>query len=1148
MGHHLQSGFRAVPASQLGRFTRDLHLLKKFAGGGVGHDLVVVSAQHDVVRTPGNPKAQSYIDPANVWLLESLGYRVFPAVKGQDVEVLEVLTSRGRRVTGVIGPDIGIPRPSEALLGRAQAATDELNKEMRILRRQLRQAKRSVPERQALELQIEAKDALVKVIKQQIQEYTETFVRKLGRSIRSEQRGAPRPMQAVEPGAAEAAKLRNTLKGFDKPVISGSPVFTESALVIIRHELAQSVSGKARELLEARNRISELRKKLKTTNVQHEVHVRLVSELAGYQGRLETLMKGETGSSREILQDELTSVKKELRGYIEDVGGTRRLSRLPLSGELVETRVVAKHKLSEAKDLATEKIGKAMQVGGRVLGGVMVIQTIKSQSDLVERYSKGEANEYELIAGSTHNALGITLGARMVFAKEVPGIGFVILSALDIAQTATREYETEEQRNIEITYSVIRNGLSLALFGLGNVLVRSGHPVAMIAGAAIMFLADPILEALGVYDWLERTFSFLPSEVTGTKQKLKKLMEEYRVIIGLLDFLERQSDELDKVGVEDTKLFLKTAKRFTDVYRVRARNKEFQVLASFKEAYEEARTSYAGLQELDTWRAEFLRLQHRINPSGQGVSAWLSEREKIRNLLRNQFTIFPIPFPVGSIPVLPRAFPIPSEWVDELEDWLFPPDKRTIREASESIFGYTERSIKLENMSPKKIREMGQWKKLDEYLYELQRLLEEDELDVDEIEEADGKLSRMLSNARYRIDPRSVGAHRLASLIKPESDAGRIYNELLRSRERRYAALQVKVLNSFVTREKVLPYNAKRIRYQPEIGMRYGRFIVIPRFTGVPVGAEVDPYVPIIRVSSALSIYKELIKAQPPLPQELSPQQAHRSSVAIGRLYRDYVKEHSVYELGLSKIERAEKALKTIIREARIVVGGIDWGRSPAGQSYEHPMNTLNSLSNDASWEMEKRREVHGFYFLWEIPNQVAAIREYENLELARLITLKDRGEYKQEEDVNPLNAFEVAALRSGVFGRQAENVTTLVNRLREIPELELPNITDPKAVGPVQGLYWIEGTFDKTYILVTSFGGTEVKKEDKVLVGYTGKSMDDENGLYGHTKRLRVVPLNDAAIRLFEGSQPKWVLKNILWPVRFEELKSCKTLSKAKK
>jgi hypothetical protein len=64
------------------------------------------------------------------------------------------------------------------------------------------------------------------------------------------------------------------------------------------------------------------------------------------------------------------------------------------------------------------------------------------------------------------------------------------------------------------------------------------------------------------------------------------------------------------------------------------------------------------------------------------------------------------------------------------------------------------------------------------------------------------------------------------------------------------------------------------------------------------------------------------------------------------------------------------------------------------------------------------------------------------------------------------------------------------------------------------------------------------VKESDNVLVGFVRSGGDTTHGRYGHTTRMVVTPLNDAAVRLFGGTGNQTLVRNLLQPATIDDIR----------
>jgi hypothetical protein len=65
------------------------------------------------------------------------------------------------------------------------------------------------------------------------------------------------------------------------------------------------------------------------------------------------------------------------------------------------------------------------------------------------------------------------------------------------------------------------------------------------------------------------------------------------------------------------------------------------------------------------------------------------------------------------------------------------------------------------------------------------------------------------------------------------------------------------------------------------------------------------------------------------------------------------------------------------------------------------------------------------------------------------------------------------------------------------------------------------------------------VTESQNVLVGFVRDKGETTSGRYGHTSRVEVTPLNQAAIKLFGGTGNVTLLRNLLSPATVNDIKS---------
>ncbi|MEJ7813237.1 MAG: DUF4157 domain-containing protein, partial [Gemmatimonadaceae bacterium] len=275
--HHMQSGVAShtMLASELDRIWRFLHDFSAVPtrGGGPSADFVTVSARGD----PANPSAETRIDPANVWLLRSLGFEVFLATTNREVQILRVLTSQNRSVSGVVGTPYEGLLPQELLMRRAEAALKQLEQTRDGLVQQQRVTDAASPDGERIAQQLTEVEAQHRTILEAEQRYHDAVRRDIGRSPRSPRPAVAPAVGGTEPAPAEATALRTALQGFDQPVVGRTPRFTDAALVILGRHRADQLTGPLRELAETRSRVSELRQQVLRSEHPLDVQTELLS-------------------------------------------------------------------------------------------------------------------------------------------------------------------------------------------------------------------------------------------------------------------------------------------------------------------------------------------------------------------------------------------------------------------------------------------------------------------------------------------------------------------------------------------------------------------------------------------------------------------------------------------------------------------------------------------------------------------------------------------------------------------------------------------------------------------------------------------------------------------------------------------------------
>jgi hypothetical protein len=750
MTHHMQAGW-VVRASQLIGFIEMMRNLEvAVAGEGVVPNMVVVSAQGE----PGNPAVRSMIDPGMVWFLRSLGMEVYIATGGRNIRLIEAVTARGQRVSGVVGQRYEGMRPSEPLLRRSEVAIQELQGLINQAEAALPSGRGSREPRSALRAQQKQWRSEKARIELARQAYLAQIEVELGRSPDagpSRPAVAPPETATVEPAPAQAQALRDalaveSLRGLHVPPTAEIPSLSDTSMVLLRGHRDMALTGSAQSVLQSIERADALRARIQAGQASGGVdvlgflnRVRLVGELTELRGLLQAQLETATGPSQTVIRDELALLEREigaLTGGSE--GGT--FSREPGTGRIIETRVLVEGSAGPERPLSAGErfVGAALSGAGRVLGVAMVYQLVRGEADLIERAEEQRAGGMETLAGTAHAALGVSIGVRMMQARPV-GLGqFAILSALEIMETAGRDYESHEQFNTAVTYSAIRAGVNLALAGLGEAMMRSRNPWLMAAGFGIMFIGDPLLERLHVYDVIEQAYDFLPSEVTAANQRLRDLLREYRVIVGAVKLSERSDEELSALGTQEPAEVRETVNQNAQSQLSDSMAKEAEVLEALQQGYSRARTDYAGLIELDEIRNRFLTLRRRAHARDTRFSA-------------------------------------------------------SSLAASDRVLRSIQEGLSLDDLTEAQIDALPQWARLHEAISELEGMLGTSSPDWANVDERQREIDRMMRHARYRLDPAPWG-RRSAPLLSSGTRARGRYEEQLGILDARMLTLRQRIV------------------------------------------------------------------------------------------------------------------------------------------------------------------------------------------------------------------------------------------------------------------------------------------------------------------------------------------------------------------
>ena len=1166
-GHHMQIGWSgggaaapgspSVRATQLGQISRFLDTFRAGTSGAPGTDIVVVSA-FEGFGTHGT----SFVDPAHVWLLKSLGFHVFLATAGRDVQVLEVVTSQNRRVTGVVGEERGGLRPREQLMRRTEAALAELRDTARLSRAELQRA-RAPADRAAAQTRLTQANERISRIDRLRLEYLDAIHQELGRNVRGNAPGTTTPRPAVAPaeGAPEPAQARAlaldqtlTAEGFNRPVpTSGSPRFSEAALAIVRPGLLDpnappgSAGALALELAQARERIREIEGRPPDTLDAARNRAELLAEMHRYRIALEAQVRlpDTTGSSRQVLDDELKTARQRIAELTPGPETRTVRERIPGTGALMETQIVAPRRFTPDASATSavsvspgavneaappERPGLGDRAGAAIegvttpgFGALMIYQTFTAETDVLARAQAGTASGAEVAATSTHSALGVTVGYRMLRGVPVSNGVFAVLSLLEVAQAASRDYATPDQRDTAIAYAALRGGVNLGLMAAGGVLMAVvPPPLGILAGLGIMMLGDRILDALGAHDWIERLTSFQPRQVIAVEQKMRGLIDEYAVIVGAIELSERDNASLRQVGAPDPVATREAARRLADQHRIRAIPLEQNILSAFSDAYDRAQGAYAGLAELDDMRRRFYELMQRAHPHNEEFTAYRRERAAL--LARYELT--EDDFDESGFIITKRNRRRVRQVTDD-ERLLLAPVRAPILDQARTAFEGIERSLSLTTATASDIMSMEQWDKIDRKLDEMNNRLEQAYFaqgnePYGAFIEMESEARRMLDNARYRVQP-PPGAYRTEAMLPATAPGYPTYMLMLDQREQRL----------WWTQHHLSDMNAGRT---PR-----------PRWDGTPaVTAAERESLPslsqgrnadlnLLTAEAALRTYQALLRSVPTPPSELV-QAMFTNSADAGSAYAEYLNHHHDYRDGLRRIELQQTVLMAMTERAQRVVdpgNTIDLNGplppEPGPGSWRTPApdrDRLQRLILNVRSIVIRRHDELGMVFPSESAALVSRVRESE---LAQLNVAMGASPL-----VTPLSAAEQRAARESLIRDTAPQLGSTADRLAQIPELRRSG-----RGGLLTGIYRLGGEL-QGYELPHELEELNVTASQNVIIGDLGpgESYDTGHRHLRHTHLTRrVIPLNAAAIEVLRGTAVRQVDARCLHQITMGDL-----------
>ncbi len=340
------------------------------------------------------------------------------------------------------------------------------------------------------------------------------------------------------------------------------------------------------------------------------------------------------------------------------------------------------------------------------------------------------------------------VGVLMLRGVNVNPAVFVVLAVLEVGEAHLRPAATQEQHDTAVWQAVGSSAVNLGCMAVGMGLMAIPTPVTFIGGLIISTVGPLLLKALGVDEWIanwaERRGAFNPPEVVEVLQKLRKLLLAYQVVIGSIELAKRALDPADPTFAN-----LPDAAQRAEKVRVEQRNKaldlEDDILGEFRDAYQDARRNYAGLKDLDDYRAQFYALRQQAGLAGTS------------DVYRSHFQH---------------------------------------RQTADETFREIDRGMSIDAFSAQQVADMPQWEHLDDELDDLSKLIDAatDEKGHAKVRDKDHRVQAMIDNARYRLAPAAQSVQRAQALLTADSPAGKAYGGRLVEREGRFAQMRRRYL------------------------------------------------------------------------------------------------------------------------------------------------------------------------------------------------------------------------------------------------------------------------------------------------------------------------------------------------------------------
>src|SRR6185437_10468873 len=399
-------------------------------------------------------------------------------------------------------------------------------------------------------------------------------------------------------------------------------------------------------------------------------------------------------------------------------------------GRVTKTEFRTLRKPSDVVDRSFARVGQLM-------GAMMVVHSVQELGTSLAGFQSGQVNLPETVFQVAHAGYNINIGLRMVRLAPVHPGEFVAVAALEVGAVLLSDTGTEAERNYRLAVVGVEQlcmAAGMAIMHGGSLIPHLGaKAVVMGLGLAITLAGPRVLSWLGLDAWLARVTDFRPTSVAHVFQDIQDTLDEYQAIIGAADLAERSDEQLRGVGASDPAALRQQAGEARSRHIERAHRKEAELIGLFRQAYQDAGTSYAGLRDLDAMAARFARLRHLALPADAN------------------------------------------------------------RQATQSDFASMDpANADLGNSTPQQIRDMDQWKRLNRELNNLDNALRASPVKWPKIYEYLDNCHEIMDNARYRVDSAS-GGYRPDPMIPKGSPAYDAYLSLLSSFERRHGRLMARL-------------------------------------------------------------------------------------------------------------------------------------------------------------------------------------------------------------------------------------------------------------------------------------------------------------------------------------------------------------------